>query len=96
MIGVYPVWCFANLDLNSGTQYACRSIMAELRAEFPGITANESAELPYDKEGWCKVITIANVIDFDKMQEVMALPKVLEWDKKYNNTDIVYKLERIN
>ena len=80
-----------------GTFDDFKSVMAELRAEFPGITdANESAELPYDKEGWCKVITLANVIDFDKMQEVMVLPKVLEWDKKYNNTDIVYKLERIN
>ena len=80
-----------------GTFEDFESIMAELRAEFPGITdASESAELPYDKEGWCRVITIANVIDFDKMQEVMVLPKVLEWDKKYNNTDIVYKLERIN
>ncbi len=80
-----------------GTFEDFESIMAELRAEFPGITdASEIAELPYYKEGWCRVITIANVIDFDKMQEVMVLPKVLEWDKKYNNTDIVYKLERIN
>ena len=40
-------------------------MMEEIRAKFPGITdrPSESAELPYDKEGWCKAITIANVID---------------------------------
>tara|TARA_A100001037_G_scaffold306856_1_gene357313 strand:+ start:32372 stop:32587 length:216 start_codon:yes stop_codon:yes gene_type:complete len=71
--------------------------MEELRAEFPGITdASESAEIEIDKDGWCKVITIANVVDFNKMKELMASPKVAEWDKKFNNTDVVYKLEKIN
>ena len=80
-----------------GTFEDFNSIMSELRAEFPGITAaTESAEIEINKEGWCKVITIANVVDFDKMKELMASPKVAEWDKKYNNTDEVYKLERIN
>ncbi len=80
-----------------GTFEDFNSIMSELRAEFPGITdATESAEIEIDKEGWCKVITIANVVDFDKMQELMASPKVAAFDKKYNNTDVVYKLERIN
>ena len=80
-----------------GTFEDFNSVMSQLRAEFPGITAaTESAEIEIDKEGWCKVITIANVVDFDKMRELMASPKVAEWDKKYNNTDVVYKLERIN
>ena len=74
--------------------------MNKIRAEFPGITdvnePTESAEVPYDKEGWCKVITLANVIDFDKMEKAMTAPWVAEWDKKYNNTDVVYKLEKIN
>ena len=56
----------------------------------------ESAELPYGKEGWCKVITLANVIDFDKMQKAMTASWVVEWDKQYNNTDVVYKLEKIS
>lgn len=80
-----------------GTFEDFNSVMSQLRSEFPGITdATESAEIEIDKEGWCKVITIANVVDFDKMRELMASPKVAEWDKKYNNTDVVYKLERIN
>ena len=80
-----------------GTFEDFNSVMSQLRAEFPVITdATERAEIEIDKEGWCKVITIANVVDFDKMRELMASPKVAEWDKKYNNTDVVYKLERIN
>ena len=80
-----------------GTFEDFNSVMSELRAEFPGITdATESAEIEIDKEEWCKVITIANVVDFDKMKELMASPKVAEFDEKYNNTDVVYKLERIN
>ena len=67
-----------------GTFEDFNSVMAELRAEFPGITdATESAEIKIDKEGWCKVITIANVVDFNKMQELMASPKVAEFDEKY-------------
>jgi len=75
-------------------------MMEKIRAEFPGITdlsePTESAEIPYDKEGWCKVITLANVIDFDKMQKAMTASWVVEWDKQYNNTDVVYKLEKIS
>ena len=75
-------------------------MMEKIRAEFPGITdpsePTESAELSYDKEGWCKVITLANVIDFDKMEKAMTDSSMLEWDKKHNNTDVVYKIERIN
>ncbi len=80
-----------------GTFEDFNQMMGKIRAKFPGISdATESAELPYDKEGWCRVITIANVVDFDRLQEAMTAPWVLEWDKKYNNTDVVYKLEQIN
>ena len=83
-----------------GTFEDFNNMMNKIRAEFPGITdvnePTESAEVAYDKEGWCKVITLANVIDFDKMEKAMTAPWVAEWDKKYNNTDVVYKLEKIN
>ncbi|MBN19188.1 MAG: hypothetical protein CL758_06945 [Chloroflexi bacterium] len=83
-----------------GTFEDFNNMMNKIRTAFPGITdinkPAESAELPCDKEGWCKVITIANVIDFDKMEKAMTASWVAEWDKKHNNTDIVYKLERIN
>ena len=83
-----------------GTFEDFNNMMNKIRAEFPGITdareTTESAELPYDKEGWCKVITIANVIDFDKMQEAVTAPWVVEWDKKHNNTDVIYSMEKMN
>ena len=31
-------------------------------------------------EGRCKVITMANIIDMDKMQEIMSAPKMVAWD----------------
>ena len=83
-----------------GTFEDFNNMMNKIRAEFPGMTGEseptESVELPYNKEGWCKVISIANVIDFPKMEKAMSASWVLEWDKKHNNTDVVYKLERIN
>ena len=81
-----------------GTFEDFNHMMQEIREKFPGITdrPSESAELPYDKEGWCKVITIANVIDFDKMQEAVTAPWVVEWDKKHNNTDIVWTMEKMD
>ena len=80
-----------------GTFDDFKNVMSKAIAEFPGtMTEQESAELPYDKEGWCKVLSIAHVVDFPKMQKAMSASWVLEWDKKHNNTDVVYKLERIN
>ena len=38
--------------------------------------------------------TIANVLDFDKMQEAMSAPWVVEWVKKHNNTDVVWTIEK--
>lgn len=48
------------------------------------------------KEGFCKIITMGNVINMDKLQEIMSSPKMVEWDKAHNNTDSIYSLERIN
>ena len=43
-----------------GTFDDFNNMMTEIHDKFPGITdgTTESAELPYDKEGWCKVVTI--------------------------------------
>ena len=81
-----------------GTFDDFNNMMTEIRDQYPGITdgTTESAELPCDKEGWCKVVTIANVIDFDKMQEAVTAPWVVEWDKKHNNTDVIYSMEKMN
>ena len=49
-----------------------------------------------DKDGFCKIITMANVINMDRLQEIMASPKMVEWDTNHNNTDIIYSLERMN
>ena len=49
-----------------------------------------------DKVGSSKIITMANVTDMERFQEIMSSPKMVEWDKSHNNTDIIYQLERIN
>ena len=49
-----------------------------------------------DKVGSSKIITMANVTDMERFQEIMMSPKMIEWDKSHNNTDIIYELERIN
>ena len=49
-----------------------------------------------NQEGVSKIITIANVLDEDLMNEIMSSPEMLEWDKAHNNTDIIYSMERIN
>ena len=80
-----------------GTFDDFKNVMSKAIAEFPGtMTEQESAELPYDKEGWCKVVTIAHVLDFDKMQEAMSAPWMVEWDEKHNNTDVVYFMEEMS
>ena len=48
------------------------------------------------KAGDSKIITMANVTDMERFQEIMMSPKMIEWDKSHNNTDIIYELERIN
>jgi len=49
-----------------------------------------------DKVGSSKIITMANVTDMERFQEILMSPKMIEWDKSHNNTDIIYELERIN
>ena len=49
-----------------------------------------------NKEGVSKIITIANVLDEERMNEIMSSPEMVEWDKAHNNTDIIYSMERIN
>ena len=45
----------------------------------------------------CVISTFeGNVIDMDKLQEIMGSPTMVEWDKAHNNTDVIYSLERIN
>jgi len=49
-----------------------------------------------NQEGVSKIITIANVLDEERMNEIMSSPEMMEWDKSHNNTDIIYSMERIN
>ena len=79
-----------------GTFDDFKSIMSEAQAKYPGMSEGEpeSAELPYDREGWCKVVTIVHVIDFDKMQAAMSEPWMVEWDKKHNCVDVIYTLDK--
>ena len=49
-----------------------------------------------NQEGVSKIITIANVLDEERMNEIMSSPEMVEWDKSHNNTDIIYSMERIN
>ena len=48
------------------------------------------------KAGSSKIITMLNVIDEERFEKIMSSPKMVEWDKTHNNTDIIYSLERIN
>ena len=49
-----------------------------------------------NQEGVSKIITIANVLDEERMNQIMSSPEMVEWDKVHNNTDIIYSMERIN
>ena len=49
-----------------------------------------------NKPGVSKVITMLNLTDEERFQEIMSSPKMVQWDKAHNNTDIIYSLERIN
>ena len=49
-----------------------------------------------NQEGVSKIITIANVLDEERMNAIMSSPEMMEWDKAHNNTDIIYSMERIN
>ena len=40
-----------------------------------------------------KVITMANVTDMEKFQEIMTSEKMKAWDTQHNCVDVVYSLE---
>ena len=40
-----------------------------------------------------KVITMANVTDMEKLQEIMTSEEMKAWDTKHNCVDVVYSLE---
>ena len=49
-----------------------------------------------NQEGVSKIITIANVLDEERMYDIMSSPEMVEWDKVHNNTYIIYSMDRIN
>ncbi len=73
------------------------SMVAEFDEELKSAVSDlEIGVVKTDKAGSSKIITMANVIDEERFQEMMSSPKMVEWDKAHNNTDSIYSLERIN
>ena len=73
------------------------SMMAEFQEEMKeAVDGFEVGVVDTDKEGVCKIITLGNVINMDRLQEIIASPKMVEWDTNHKNTDIIYSLERMN
>ena len=73
------------------------SMMAEFQEEMKeAVEGMDIGVVNTGDDGFCKIITIANVIDMDKLQEIMGSPKMVEWDTNHNNTDIIYSLEQMN
>ena len=73
------------------------SMMEEFSEEIKSAVAEfECGVVNTNKEGFSKIITMCNVIDEERMNQIMSSPKMVEWDKAHNNTDIIYSLERIN
>tara|TARA_B100001142_G_scaffold327683_1_gene385900 strand:- start:2050 stop:2325 length:276 start_codon:yes stop_codon:yes gene_type:complete len=80
-----------------GTLDDAKKLNDEILNKFPGMVEEfDLVEMPYDKEGWTRVLVIANILDMEKMQEAMTASWVVEWDEKHNNTDEVYALEKMN
>ena len=70
------------------------SMMAEFDEEMKSAVSEfEVGIVDTDQPGISKVITMANVIDMDRLQEIMSSPKMVAWDKAHNNTDVLYSLE---
>ena len=73
------------------------SMMAEFQEEMKeAVDGFDVGVVNTGKEGFCKIITMGNVINMDMLQEIMGSPTMVEWDKAHNNTDVIYSLERIN
>jgi len=73
------------------------SMIAEFQEEIKeAVDGFDIGVVNTGREGFCKVITMVNVINMDRFQEIMASPKMVEWDTNHKNTDIIYSLERMN
>ena len=70
------------------------SMMAEVEEEMKSVVSEfHVGVVDTGQPGISKIITIGNVIDMDALQALMTSPKMLEWDKAHNNTDVMYSLE---
>ena len=73
------------------------SMMEEFDEELKSAVSEfECGVVNTNKAGFSKIITIANVIDQERLEQIMTSPRMLEWDKAHDNTDIIYSLERVN
>ena len=73
------------------------SMVAELGEEIKSAASDiELGVINTNKPGFSKIITMANVTDEKRFEELMSSPKMVAWDKAHNNTDIIYSIERIN
>ena len=73
------------------------SMMEEFDEELKSAVSEfECGVVNTNKAGFSKIITIANVIDQERLEQIMTSPRMLEWDKAHDNTDVIYSLERIN
>ena len=61
--------------------------------EIEKVSSDYDIGVVSDKDGFCKIITMANIIDEKRFGELMSSPKMVEWDKKHKNTDAIYSLE---
>ena len=76
------------LEVSGEQEVTAGDIMASSDFEIGVVNTN--------KPGFSKIITMVNITDEERFQELMSSPKMVEWDKAHNNTDIIYALERIN
>ena len=73
------------------------SMVAEFDEEMKSAVSDFDIGVVKTDKAWSsKIITMLNVIDEERFEEIMSSPKMVEWDKTHNNTDIIYSLERIN
>ena len=73
------------------------SMVAEFDEEIKEAVSDiEFGVVSTDKDGFSKVITIANITNEERFQEIMSSPKMVEWDKAHNNTDDIYSIKKIS
>ena len=72
------------------------SMMEEFNEERKScVSEYECGVVDTNKAGFSKISTIINVTDMERMQRIMSSPKMDEWDKSHNNTDIIYSMEQM-